>query len=74
MSLKEVSKCVNRIYGAMALMSPSERTAINIDYSIESTVFWRPCAQYVICTLQQGIMLLLSIAASMERPESMPSW
>ena len=72
---KIVSKRVDRVYGAMALLEPEVRDAIPVDYSYEHSTWWKPYLQLgAYLVVRDASLELLSQAPSKERPEGLPSW
>ena len=75
MRLKLVSKRVDRVYGALALLEPGLRDAITVDYSYEDSTWWKPYVQLgAYLVVRDASLGLLLQAPSKERPEGMPSW
>ncbi|KAN0119288.1 Heterokaryon incompatibility protein (HET) domain containing protein [Hyaloscypha variabilis] len=69
---KDVTNCVDRIYGLLGLVSPMVASQVVVDYSKE----WRRVyIQYSKLQLQsEPTLLLFSMSASQERPTGLPSW
>lgn len=75
MRLKLVSKRVDRVYGALALLEPDLRNAITVDYSYEDSTWWKPYVQLgAYLVVRDASLGLLLQAPSKERPDGMPSW
>ena len=75
MRLKLVSKRVDRVYGALALLEPELRNAITVDYNYEDNTWWKPYVQLgAYLVVRDASLGLLLQAPSKERPEGMPSW
>jgi hypothetical protein len=73
---KDVTEPVDRIYGLLGLVSPMVASQIVVDYSTEAKKeWWRVYIQYGKLQLQsESTLLLLSMAASQQRPTELPSW
>ena len=75
MRLKLVSKRVDRVYGALALLEPDLRNAITVDYNYEESMWWKPYVQLgAYLVVRDASLGLLLQAPSRQRPEGMPSW
>jgi hypothetical protein len=74
---KDVTEPVDQIYGLLGLVGPMVGVAskIVVDYSEGKRNWWRAYIQYGKLQLQsEPTLLLLSMAASQQRPTELPSW
>lgn len=70
-----MSKRVNRVYGALALLEPDLGKAITVDYGYEDSTWWKPYVQLgAYLVVRDASLGLLLQAPLRERPEGMPSW
>ena len=74
---KDVTEPVDQIYGLLGLVGQMVGVAskIVVDYSEGKRNWWRAYIQYSKLQLQsERTLLLLSMAASQQRPTELPSW
>jgi hypothetical protein len=73
---KGVTEPVDKIYGMLGMINPKVGSQIVVDYSkMSRKEWWKAYIQYGRLQLtSEGMLSLLTMAPSRERPQELPSW